>query len=77
VYSNGGGGDFGPGIGFGPVTDGDYVPDVPAILFDQGRYHKSVRSLIVGTMAEEVRVTSIKSNEDLPDEHLLTFMARA
>lgn len=57
VYSNGGGGDFGPGIGFGPVTDGDYVPDIPAILVDQGRYHKSVKSLIVGSMAEEVRFT--------------------
>ena len=77
VYSNGGGGDFGPGIGFGPVTDGDYVPDVPAILFDQGRYHKSVRSLIVGTMAEEVESTSVKSGEDLPDKNSLTFLGRA
>ncbi|KFY03325.1 hypothetical protein O988_01556 [Pseudogymnoascus sp. VKM F-3808] len=64
VYSNGGGGDFGPGIGFGPVTDGDYVPDVPAILFDQGRYHKSMRSLIVGTMAEEGMTTS--SDQNMP-----------
>lgn len=54
VYSNGGDGDFGPGIGFGPVADGDYIPDVPVILFDQGRYHKSVKSLIVEIMAEEV-----------------------
>lgn len=57
VYSNGGGGNLGPGIGFGPVTDGDYVPDIPSILFEQGRYHKSVKSLIVGMMAEEVRFT--------------------
>lgn len=77
VYSNGGGGDFGPGIGFGPVTDGDYVPDVPAILFDQGRYHKSVRSLIVGTMAEEVSLVSKSPAQDLPGANLMTFVGRA
>jgi len=54
--STGGGGDFGPGIGFGPVVDGDYIPDVPGILLEQGRYHKSINSLIVGNMAEEVSV---------------------
>ncbi|KAK2785070.1 hypothetical protein FQN53_007963 [Emmonsiellopsis sp. PD_33] len=65
VYSSGGGGDFGPGIGFGPVADGDYVLDIPAVLFDEGRYHKSVKSLIVGTMAEEGMTTS--SDQNMPE----------
>lgn len=54
VPSTGGGGNFGPGIGFGPVVDGDYIPDIPGILLEQGQYHKSIKSLIVGNMAEEV-----------------------
>ena len=45
----------GPGIGFSPVVDGGYVPDLPGILFSQGRYHKEVKDLIVGTMENEVR----------------------
>lgn len=55
VPSTGGGGNFGPGIGFGPVVDGDYIPDLPGILLEEGRYHKSIKSLIVGNMAEEVQ----------------------
>jgi hypothetical protein len=54
VESTGGGGDFGPGIGFGPVVDNGYIPDLPGILLKQGRYHKSIKSLIIGNMAEEV-----------------------
>lgn len=52
--ATGGGGNFGPGIGFSPVVDGDYIPDLPSILLQQGRFHKSVESLIVGNMKEEV-----------------------
>jgi hypothetical protein len=51
--ATGGGGDLGPGIGFAPVVDGDYVPDLPSVLLQAGRYHKSVKSLIIGTMGEE------------------------
>lgn len=54
VPSTGGGGNFGPSIGFGPVVDGDYIPDLPGILLEEGRYHKSIKSLIVGNMLEEV-----------------------
>lgn len=57
--STGGGGNFGPVIGFSPVVDGDYVPDLPGILLRQGRFHKSVQSLIIGNMKEEVEENSL------------------
>jgi hypothetical protein len=52
--SDAGGGLFGPAPGFGPVPDGKFIADAPEILFRKGKYHKSLRSLIVGSMANEV-----------------------
>jgi carboxylesterase type B len=51
--SGGGGGVFGPSLGFSPVLDSGIL-DMPEILFAQGRYHKSLQAVIVGTMANEV-----------------------
>lgn len=45
---------FGPAVGFGPIPDGHDIPDMPLVSFQQGRYHKELKSLIVGTMANEV-----------------------
>lgn len=55
VKSDAGGGLFGPSPGFGPTVDFEYIPDMPQILFEQGKYHKTFTSLIVGNTANEVR----------------------
>lgn len=43
------------GLGFNPVVDGDYVPDLPGKLFSEGRYHKTLSSVISANNAHEVR----------------------
>jgi len=55
VPSDAGGGVFGPAPGFGPVPDGSFIPDIPLVLFQQGRFHKELRSLVIGNVANEVR----------------------
>ena len=52
--SDSGGGVFGPAPGFGPVPDGTFIPDAPLALFQQGKFHKELRSLVVGNVANEV-----------------------
>lgn len=42
------------GIGFQPVVDGDYVPDLPSKLFLDGRYHKTLSSVITANNEHEV-----------------------
>lgn len=53
--SDAGGGVFGPTPGFGPVPDAKSIPDMLTILFQQGHYHRKLKALIVGNMADEVR----------------------
>lgn len=53
--STGGGGVYGPSLGFGPVPDGTRLPGMPEALFREGRYHKDLRGLVIGNMANEVR----------------------
>lgn len=36
-----------PRLGPGPSVDGNFVPDVPAFLIAQGRFHKNITVLIV------------------------------
>jgi carboxylesterase type B len=43
----------GPSIGYGPVIDGDLVPDLPATLLKEGSYHKSVKRIITSNMAND------------------------
>ncbi|KAH6627988.1 Alpha/Beta hydrolase protein [Chaetomium tenue] len=63
--SEGGGGTLGPIIGFGLAPDGDRIPDIPlALLLQGGRVHKSLKRLVVGSMAGEGRETS--SDEGMP-----------
>ncbi|GAB1316947.1 Carboxylic ester hydrolase [Madurella fahalii] len=63
--SDAGGGVFGPAPGFGPVVDGRFIPDIPVALFRQGKYHKELRSLVIGNTANEGMGTS--HDEGLPD----------
>ncbi|KAH8799813.1 putative lipase 2 [Xylogone sp. PMI_703] len=51
--SDAGGGVFGPAPGFGPVLDGGFIPDMLQAFFQQGKYHKELRSLIIGNTAYE------------------------
>ncbi|KAK3314251.1 putative lipase 2 [Apodospora peruviana] len=53
VPGDAGGGVFGPAPGFGPVVDRSFIPDMPLVLFKQGRYHKELGSFIVGSVANE------------------------
>ena len=39
-------------IKFGPVVDGDFIPEVPGVLLHQGKYDKNVE-LIVGHTSDE------------------------
>jgi carboxylesterase type B len=63
--SEGGGGTFGPGIGFGPAPDGVRIPDIPLALLRQGRVHRSLKRLVVGSMAGEGK--GMSSDEGMPD----------
>ncbi|KAE8151363.1 carboxyl ester lipase [Aspergillus avenaceus] len=53
TYGGGGGGTFGPGVGFGPLPDGEYIPDAMTVLFNQGRYNKDIKAVVSGNMAAE------------------------
>jgi hypothetical protein len=44
------------GVGFAVVMDGDYVPDLPNRLFLDGRYHKTLTSVIAANNEHEVRL---------------------
>jgi hypothetical protein len=52
--SDAGGGVLGPAPGFGPVPDGTFIPDIPIRLFQEGRFNKGIKSLIVGSMLNDV-----------------------
>lgn len=53
-----GGGTLGPVMGFGPAPDGKLIPDIPSALIKQGRVHKDLSRLVVGSMALEGKETS-------------------
>lgn len=53
-----GGETMGPGVGFSPVVDGEYIQDLPYVLFRQGRFHDEVEQVISGNMANEGMVTT-------------------
>lgn len=42
------------GIAFSVVVDGDFVPDLPGRLFLEGKYHKTLTSVIVANTEYEV-----------------------
>lgn len=67
--SGGGGGVFGPVLGFGPAPDGDAIPDLPLELFRRGKFHQHLKGLVLGTMANEGLTTSHDSDmpEGFPD----------
>jgi carboxylesterase type B len=44
---------LGPGIGFGPIVDGDLVPELPDVLLAQGRYHRSVKRVLTANMEND------------------------
>lgn len=44
---------LGPLIGYGPIVDGDLVPDVPDRLLAHGRYHESVEKVMTANMARD------------------------
>ncbi|KAM3503180.1 hypothetical protein MY11210_008817 [Beauveria gryllotalpidicola] len=62
--AGGGGGNFGPGIGFGLAPDGKYFSDIPSQLLLDGKMNRGLKRLIVGTMANEGRY--ISSDNDMP-----------
>jgi carboxylesterase type B len=51
-----GGGNFGPGIGFGPVVDGKSIHNLPSVLFEERELAGSLKGLIIGNMQNEVGV---------------------
>lgn len=53
IPSDTGGGVFGPAPGFGPVFDGSFITDLPETLYQQGRFNRGLRSLIIGNAANE------------------------
>lgn len=46
-------GALGPGTGFAPVVDGDYITDLLPTLLTKGRYNKKVKNVAVGNTANE------------------------
>ncbi|OAA51225.1 Carboxylesterase, type B [Beauveria brongniartii RCEF 3172] len=62
--TEGGGGNFGPGIGFGLAPDGKDFSDIPSQLLLDGKMNCGLKRLIVGSMANEGRYVS--SDDDMP-----------
>lgn len=62
--AGGGGGNFGPGIGFTVLPDGQNFPDIPLELLRTGKVNKGLKRIMVGSMANEGRGTS--SDDDMP-----------
>lgn len=60
----GGGGNFGPGIGFGLAPDGKDFPDIPLQLLQDGKVNKGLKRVAAGSMANEGMTTS--SDSDMP-----------
>lgn len=50
----GGGGSFGPGMGFGPFVDGRTVHELTPLLLSEQHYDSGLKALIVGNMQNEV-----------------------
>jgi len=48
-------GALGTTSGFYPVPDGDFIPDTPANLLSQGRFHREVQHIIASSARWEVR----------------------
>lgn len=44
---------LGPMIGYGPVLDGDLVPDLPDRLLQEGKYQRSVERVLTASMAND------------------------
>ncbi len=44
---------IGPSIGYGPIPDGDLVPDAPDRLLAEGNYHKEVAKVMAANMAND------------------------
>lgn len=42
------------GVSFGPVVDGDYVPDIPMKLLVEGKFHRNLKSVITANTGFEV-----------------------
>lgn len=42
------------GAFFGPVVDGDYVPDIPMKLLVEGKFHQNLKSIISTNTGFEV-----------------------
>ncbi|KAK4246890.1 lipase [Corynascus novoguineensis] len=64
MLSESGGGTLGPVMGFGPAPDGTRIPDIPSALLKQGRVHKSLKRLVIGSMAAEGN--GLSSDEGMP-----------
>ncbi|KAM3501949.1 hypothetical protein MY10362_005189 [Beauveria mimosiformis] len=62
--AEGGGGNFGPGIGFGLAPDGKDFSDIPSQLLLDGKVNRGLKRLVVGSMANEGRYVS--SDDDMP-----------
>lgn len=54
VVSLSGGGNFGPGIGFGPIVDNDLVPDLPIAISTLPKSLGRLQGIIASNMANEV-----------------------
>jgi hypothetical protein len=46
-------------------VDGEYIPDTPTVLFDEGRFHKEVKQVITANMANEGM--GLASDENMPE----------
>ncbi|KAK5064979.1 hypothetical protein LTR84_000814 [Exophiala bonariae] len=60
-----GGGNLGPGIGFGPIVDEFLVPELPIANPTLDKSLSRLRSMIVANMANEGAITS--SDRDMPE----------
>ncbi|KAF2185571.1 putative lipase 2 [Zopfia rhizophila CBS 207.26] len=66
--STGGGGVFGPVIGFGPVPDGQSIPDIPEALSQLGKYHKEIRGLFL--TPDDDGANQLQGNGTSPDTNM-------
>ena len=61
----GGGGSYGPGMGFTPFVDGKTVHDLTTVTLSKQHDSAGLRGLIVGNMANEVCNGDVLGNAEL------------
>jgi hypothetical protein len=63
---------LGPGIGFGPVIDGELVTGIPDIMISEGKYRQGIKTILTSNMLDDGNFGGSKESL-LPFQYNNTF----